>query len=47
VHLELSGYPVPPAQSQKAPPLEMYVVVSQDEANAVVARSEVPADQYA
>jgi hypothetical protein len=43
----LPGCPVPLAQSQKARPPEMHVVVSQDETIAVVARSEVPIDQWA
>jgi hypothetical protein len=34
VHLELPGYQVPLARSQKAPPHEMHVVVSRDEALA-------------
>jgi hypothetical protein len=45
--LELPSYKVPLAQSQKAPAPEMHVVVSHDEAPAVVAHSEVPTDQWA
>jgi hypothetical protein len=41
------GYPVPLAQSQKAPPPEMHVVVSRDEVLAAVARSVGPTDQLA
>jgi hypothetical protein len=41
------GSPVPLAQSQKAPPLEMHVVVSRDEAPTGVARFEVQTDQWA
>jgi hypothetical protein len=45
VCLELPGYPVPLAQSQKAHAPEMHMVVSRDDAPTVVARSEVPTDQ--
>jgi hypothetical protein len=47
VRLELPGYQVPLAQSQKAPPPKMHMVVSRDEALGAVARSEVPTDQSA
>jgi hypothetical protein len=47
VRLELPGYQVPLAQSQKAPPPEMHMVVSRDEAPMVVERSKVPIDQWA
>jgi hypothetical protein len=47
VRLELPGYLVPLAQSQKAPAPEMHMVVSHDGAPVVVARSEVPTDQWA
>jgi hypothetical protein len=44
MRLELPGYYVLLARSQKAPPPEMYVVVSRDEALAAVACSERPTD---
>jgi hypothetical protein len=47
LHLELLGYAVLLAQSQKAFAAEMHVVVSRDEAHAAVAHSEVPTDQWA
>jgi hypothetical protein len=47
VRLELPGYEVPLAQSQKAPPPEMHVVVSRDDAPMVVAHCEVPTQQWA
>jgi hypothetical protein len=47
VCLDLRGYPVPLAQSQKVPPPEMHVAVSCDEAPTSVACSEVPTDQWA
>jgi hypothetical protein len=47
VHLELPGYQVPLARSQKASPPEMRVVVSRVVAPATVARLEVLTDQWA
>jgi hypothetical protein len=47
VRVELPGYQIPLAQSQKAPPPEMHMVVSHDEAPMAVARSKVPTDQWA
>jgi hypothetical protein len=44
VRLELPSYPVPLAQSQKAPAPEMHVVVSRDEAPVAVTRFEMPTE---
>jgi hypothetical protein len=42
----LLGSQVPPAQSQKVPPLEICAMVRCAVAPTVVARPEVPADQW-